>query len=88
MHPRCHRVTALLTGRHLRTTRSTTGEDWHGALVLVAHGELEIRCPDGRRLRFGCGETLFLGGLPLVALHGRGAVATVLTAVKRFADVR
>lgn len=58
-------------------------QDWHDALVLVERGELEIRCRDGRRFRFGRGEFLFLAGLPLVALYGRGSAATVLISVRR-----
>jgi len=45
------------------------GAEWAGALVVVERGVLAIESRAGERYRFGTGETLWLSGLPLVALH-------------------
>lgn len=49
--------------------RPYVGEEWTGALVVVARGVLALECRTGGRRRFGTGETLWLDGLPLRALH-------------------
>jgi hypothetical protein len=53
-------------------------EDWRDALVLVVRGEIEL----GRE-RFPRGAVLSLAGLPLRALHNRGAEPAELVAVRR-----
>lgn len=57
--------------------------EWRDALVVVAGGEVEIECRDGRHRRFGRGEVLWLSGLPLRALRNPGSRPAVLAAVSR-----
>jgi hypothetical protein len=57
--------------------------DWRGAIVVVEHGQIELECLDGSHHCFGCGNVLWLEGLPLRALHNRGATSAVLVAVSR-----
>jgi hypothetical protein len=56
--------------------------DWRDALVLVVRGEILVETR-GRRARFGRGAVLSLAGLPLRALHNRGAEPAELVAVRR-----
>jgi hypothetical protein len=52
--------------------------DWRDALVLVVRGEIEL----GRE-RFARGSILSLAGLPLRALHNRGAEPVELLVIRR-----
>jgi len=56
---------------------------WHGALVVVVRGEVELEAADGHRVRFGAGGVLTLSGLSLRAVHSVGPDACVLLAVAR-----
>jgi hypothetical protein len=56
---------------------------WHGALVVVERGQVELECLDDSRHRFGRGAVISLGGLPLRALRSAGRSAAVLVAVRR-----
>ncbi len=60
--------------------------EWHGALVVVERGEIELRRATGAGLRLGRGAVLCLAGLALHALHNPGAEPAVLVAVRRRAD--
>ena len=60
--------------------------EWHGALVVVERGEVELQRASGAGLRLRRGAVLCLAGLGLRALHNPGAVPTVLVAVHRRAD--
>jgi hypothetical protein len=57
--------------------------DWHGALVVVERGEIELEWRDGPRRRFARGAVLWLSDLPLRALHNRGREPAMLAAVSR-----
>jgi quercetin dioxygenase-like cupin family protein len=57
--------------------------EWEDALVVVESGGVELECTGGKRRGFRRGDVLWLIGLPLRALHNRGAVPTVLVAVSR-----
>src|SRR4051794_3236358 len=57
--------------------------EWRGALVLVAHGEVELESAGGRRRRFRRGDMLALAGLPLATLRNPGRETAVLVAVRR-----
>jgi hypothetical protein len=57
--------------------------DWRDALVVVARGEIELETLGCARWRFGRGDLLWLTGLPLRALHNRGAEPARLVAVSR-----
>jgi hypothetical protein len=57
--------------------------EWRGALVVVERGEVELEANSGRCWTFKAGSVLWLVGLPLRALHNRGAEQTVLSAVTR-----
>lgn len=57
--------------------------EWRDALVVVEQGELHLECRAGRFCRFTQGAVLWLTGLPLRALHNRGAEPAVLVAVWR-----
>jgi hypothetical protein len=57
--------------------------EWRDALVIVEQGEIELEGASGARCRFGPGDVLWLGGLPLRALRSSGAEPAVLVAVSR-----
>jgi hypothetical protein len=57
--------------------------EWQGALVVVERGVIELECVGGDRWRFQEGDVLYLGGLPLRALHNAGSRQAVLSAVSR-----
>ncbi|MBA2764522.1 MAG: hypothetical protein H0U42_07530 [Thermoleophilaceae bacterium] len=46
--------------------------EWREALIVVESGEFEVECSKGLRRRFGPGTVMWLGGLPLWALHTAG----------------
>jgi hypothetical protein len=73
------RVVAVPPGR----ARAYDAAEWRGALVLVARGEIELEGVSGGRERFARGALLSLDGLPLRALHNRGAGPASLVAVVR-----
>ena len=56
--------------------------EWRDALVIVVRGEIQVEAR-GRRARFGRGAVLSLAGLPVRALHNRGAEPAELVAVRR-----
>ena len=62
--------------------------EWRDALVVVAQGAIELEALSGVRLRLDRGAVLWLAGLPLRALHNRGAEPAVLAAVARRARPR
>lgn len=64
-------------------TRIYNEAEWCDALVVVAHGEIELESVDGDSCRFGRGSVLCLFGLSLRALRSRGAEPAVLVAVSR-----
>ena len=64
-------------------SRPYAAGEWAGALVVIARGEVELECRDGGRRRFGCGEVLWLSGLPLRALRNPSTEPAVLLAVSR-----
>jgi hypothetical protein len=57
--------------------------EWRDTIVVVESGRLELECLSGSRFGFGCGDVLWLIGLPIRALHNRGRAPTVLLAVSR-----
>ncbi|HEX7299450.1 MAG TPA: hypothetical protein VF257_10605 [Solirubrobacteraceae bacterium] len=57
--------------------------EWRDALVVVERGEIELECAAGGRMRLGSGAVLWLVGLPLRALHNRGAEPALVVAVSR-----
>jgi hypothetical protein len=58
-------------------------DEWRDALVVVERGEIELECCAGGLRRFGPGSILWLFGLPLRALHNRGAESALVVAVSR-----
>jgi hypothetical protein len=64
-------------------TRAYREAEWRDALVVVEEGEIELECVGGSRRTFCRGDVLCLAGLPLRALHNRGAAPAVLVAVAR-----
>jgi hypothetical protein len=64
-------------------THAYVEADWTDALVVVERGEIELECVDGERRTFTRGNTLWLVGLPLRALHNPGFETTLLVAVSR-----
>jgi quercetin dioxygenase-like cupin family protein len=64
-------------------TRPYDAAEWHGALVVVERGEVELQRATGGGLRLRRGAVLCLAGLGLRALHNPGAEPTVLVAVRR-----
>jgi hypothetical protein len=73
------RVVVLAAG----DTRGYDDAEWRSALVVVEQGQIELEGLDGSRRRFGCGDVLWLDGLPLRALHNHGPEAAVLAALSR-----
>jgi len=63
--------------------RAYDAAEWRDALVLVARGEIELEGVGGGRKCFRRGAVLSLDGLPLRALHNRGAQPASLVAVSR-----
>jgi hypothetical protein len=57
--------------------------DWADALVVVAHGALELECHSGRRARFVAGAVLTLAGLPVRRLRNPYPDPLVLDAAAR-----
>jgi hypothetical protein len=57
--------------------------EWRDALVLVRSGEIELRGVSGAARAFGCGDLLYLEGVPLRVLHNPGREPAVLVAVSR-----
>jgi hypothetical protein len=60
--------------------------EWRDAIVVIAHGEIELETVNGDRQRHGRGDILWLCELPLRALHNRGTEGAVLVAVSRRSD--
>jgi hypothetical protein len=58
-------------------------DEWRGTLVIVARGDLELRCEAGGTRRFGRGDILWTEGLGLRAMANPGPVETLLIAVSR-----
>ncbi len=73
------RVVAVPPGR----AHAYREAEWRDALVLVARGEIELEGVGGGRERFRRGAVLALDGMPLRALHNRGAAPASLIAVSR-----
>jgi hypothetical protein len=59
------------------------GAEWSDALVFVSRGDIELESLSGARHRFGCGDLVWLTGLPLRALHNPGHEPTTLVAISR-----
>ncbi|MBA3906571.1 MAG: hypothetical protein H0X35_07800 [Pseudonocardiales bacterium] len=57
--------------------------DWHGALVLIERGSVDLCCVRGGRRRFAKGAVLFFDDLGLTALHNPGVEDVVLVALSR-----
>jgi hypothetical protein len=66
--------------------RPADEREWHDAIVVVEHGEIELECAAGGRRRFAAGAVLWLTGIDLRVLHNRGAEPAVLVAVRRHRD--
>jgi hypothetical protein len=73
------RVVTVAPGDH----RPYRPDEWWDAIVFVDQGEIELECRAGGLARFKRGDTLWLTGLPLIALHNRGDEPAVLVAVSR-----
>jgi hypothetical protein len=73
------RVLAIAPGG----TRLYQDLEWTDALVVVERGEIELEGLGGGRRRFGCGDVLCLGAVPLRALHNPGRRPALLAAVSR-----
>jgi hypothetical protein len=58
-------------------------EEWHGAIVLVKRGSVDLCCHRGGRRRFTEGAILFFDGLGLTALHNPGVDELELVALAR-----
>ena len=57
--------------------------EWIDALIEVASGDIGVELTDGRWMRFAAGDVLWLHGLPVRAVHNRGAHSAVLVALRR-----
>jgi quercetin dioxygenase-like cupin family protein len=57
--------------------------EWRGALVVVAHGRIELEATGGTRRTFERGAVLWLVGVPLRAVHNHGPEHAVMVAFTR-----
>jgi hypothetical protein len=57
--------------------------EWHGALVVVERGAIELECPSGARWRFEAGAVLCLAGLSIRALCNERSEPVLLSALSR-----
>jgi quercetin dioxygenase-like cupin family protein len=57
--------------------------DWEDALVTVEHGEIDVECRAGGRIRVVAGDMLWFTGLPVRWLSNPGPEPAVLVAVTR-----
>jgi hypothetical protein len=73
------RVFAIAPGE----TRVYDPAEWHGAIVVVERGAIDLEGLSGRRWRFRQGDVLYLADLPLRALCNEGAEAALLSALSR-----
>jgi glyoxylate utilization-related uncharacterized protein len=73
------RVVTVAPGR----ARDYAEAEWRDALVVVERGEIELETTGHTCWRFERGDVLWLSGLPLRALHNRGAEPARLVAVSR-----
>ena len=64
-------------------TRAYDEADWHGALVVVERGRIELEGLSASRLSLERGAVLWLAGLPLRALHNHGVEPTVMVTFTR-----
>lgn len=62
-------------------TRAYDESEWRGALVAVERGRVELETLAGARRTFGRGDTLWLTGLPIRALHNPDREPAVLVAL-------
>ncbi len=58
-------------------------DEWHGCLVVVERGGLELEWRDGARLAFSPGDLLCLQGLALSRLFSTTPAPTVLLVMRR-----
>jgi hypothetical protein len=63
--------------------RAYDAAEWSGAIVVVAHGQIELEATGGSRRTFERGAVLWLVGLPLRALHNHGPERAVMVAFTR-----
>lgn len=68
---------------HPGASRPSDEAEWHGAIVMVERGDVELECAAGGRRRFAAGAVLWLAGIELRVLHNVGAGPVVLVAVSR-----
>jgi len=64
-------------------TRAYDEAEWRDALVIVAHGQIELEGLSGSRRSLERGAVLWLAGLPLRALHNRGQESALIVAFLR-----
>jgi hypothetical protein len=57
--------------------------DWEGALVVLERGAIELETLEGSRCSFAPGAVLYLGRMPLRAIHNAGGEVCVLSALSR-----
>lgn len=63
--------------------RPYVDEDWRDALVMIAHGAVDLECTRGGRRRFEQGAMMCLEGLGLVALFNPGPDDLVIVTITR-----
>ncbi|HEX8051370.1 MAG TPA: hypothetical protein VF517_00135 [Thermoleophilaceae bacterium] len=57
--------------------------DWEGALVVLERGAIELETLDGSRCGYAPGAVLYLGRMPLRAIHNAGREVCILSALSR-----
>lgn len=67
-------------------SRPSHDAEWHGALVLLVQGDVDLECAAGGRRRFRAGAVLWMAGIELRVVHNVGVDVVVLLAVSRRRD--
>lgn len=61
-------------------------DQWHGAIVVVREGVVELRLASGVRRTFVARDLLWLTGLDVTELHNPGLETAALVSVRRRHD--
>ena len=57
--------------------------DWRSALVVLERGAIELEALDGSRWSYEPGTVLYLGRMPLRAIHNAGREVCIVSALSR-----
>jgi hypothetical protein len=78
-----HRLVRRLVALPPGEERPYVEDEWRDTLIVIARGDLELRCDAGGRRRFHTGDILWAEGLGLRGIVNPGRAETVLITVTR-----